>query len=56
MFGLSIIRKAELNRLRELDKVFREKMSEKNGIIKTLEEQVKSLTQKRNEKGQFVKA
>ncbi|MFV0535959.1 MAG: hypothetical protein ACK5M3_01145 [Dysgonomonas sp.] len=49
MFGLTIIRKAELKRLKE-------ETSKKDEVIKNLEEQVKSLTRKRNGKGQFVKA
>lgn len=48
MFGLTIIRKVELKRLKE-------ETSKKDGMIKNLEEQVKSLTRKRNDKGQFIK-
>ena len=61
MLGISIIKTSELNRLKKVDKNFREKMGDKNieinhlkEKVRTLENRVERLTPKRGEGGKFV--
>jgi hypothetical protein len=55
MFGLSIIKTSELQRLRDVDELFSKKMSEANVENFRLKEQVKSLTRLRDSSGKFIK-
>lgn len=55
MFGYTIIKVKELDKLRNLCEVRKLAMQQKNDTIRSLEAQVKKLTRKRNAKGQYTK-
>ncbi|MDR0864994.1 MAG: hypothetical protein LBO74_08690 [Candidatus Symbiothrix sp.] len=55
MFGLSIIKTSELQRLRDVDEFFSKKIGEANEENFKLKEQVKSLTRLRDKTGKFIK-